>query len=262
MSEPTAQNRLIGRLLLGAAALALPLTASITYAAQDAPAPPAPPEAPAAPAAPAVKKTTKVVIIDNPAGSTIDDKKLHTKVIEKDGKTIVLKTTKALSDAEADKHIEKAMGSMAEAHKMAGKDHSVMTWTGKDGEHKEHKIVMVERVGDEGKDGDVKKTERREVRTFVMHGDGKHGDMTKMHHGAMVMTGCADGKPIEAKAESKVNGEHKTSRVLICSKGGDKAQALAGLKKARDKVANDSSLSGEIKAEVLKQLDAEIAKLS
>jgi len=49
---------------------------------------------------------------------------------------------------------------------------------------------------------------------------------------------------------------------MICSKGGDKAQALAGLKQARDKVASDPSLSGEIKSEVLKQLDAEIAKLS
>lgn len=251
MTEPTSQSRLIGRLLLGAAALALPLTASITYAAQDAPAPPAPPEAPEAPS---VKKTTKVMIIDNPSGSTIDDKDLHTKVIEKDGKTIVLKTTKPLSDAEADKHIEKAMSSMSHADKMVGMDHA--------GEPKTHKIVMVERLGGEGKDGDAKKTERREVRTFVMHDEGKGADMAMMHGGAMVMTGCAEGKPIEAKTESKVNGEHKIAKVMICSKGGDKAQALAGLKKARDKVAADSSLSAEIKTEVLKQLDAEIAKLS
>lgn len=261
MTEPTSQNRLIGRLLLGAAALALPLTASITYAAQDAPTPPAPPEAPAAPEAPVVKKTTKVVIVDNPVGSTIDDKNLHTKVIEKDGKTIVLKTTKPLSDAEADKHIEKAMSSMADADKMVGKDHTSMSWTGKD-EPMVKVDVLVKRTHGDGKDGEAKSTERREVRTFVMHGDGKQVDMAKMHGGAMVMTGCADGKPIEAKTESEVNGERKVSRVLICNKGGDKAQALAGLKQARDKVANDSSLSAEIKAEVLKQLDAEIAKLS
>ncbi|MEY4952231.1 MAG: hypothetical protein RL299_655 [Pseudomonadota bacterium] len=256
MNEPTSQSRLLGRLLLGAAALALPLTASITYAAQDAPAPPAPPEAPS------VKKTTKVMIIDNPAGSTIDDKNLHTKVIEKDGKTIVLKTTKPLSDAEADQHVAKAMSSMAEADQMVSKDHAGASWTAHDAAAKTHKIVMVERVNAEGKEGDAKKTERREVRTFVMHGDGKGADTAMMHSGAMVMTGCAEGKPIEAKTESKVNGDHKIAKVMICSKGGDKAQALAGLKKARDKVATDSSLSAEIKTEVLKQLDAEIAKLS
>lgn len=259
MTEPTSQSRLLGRLLLGAAALALPLTASITYAAQDAPTPPAPPEAPEAPS---VKKSTKVMIIDNPAGSTIDDKNLHTKVIEKDGKTIVLKTTKPLSDAEAEQHVAKAMSSMAEADHMVSKDHAGASWTAHDGAVKTHKIVMVERVNAEGKDGDAKKGEHREVRTMVFHGDGKGADMAKMHGGAMVMTGCAEGKPIEAKTESKVNGEHKISKVMICSKGGDKAQALAGLKKARDKVAADSSLSAEIKTEVLKQLDAEIAKLS
>lgn len=254
MSEPTSQSRLIGRLLLGAAALALPLTASITYAAQDAPTPPAPPEAPAAPEAPVIKKSTKVMIIDNPAGSTIDDKSLHTRVIERDGKTIVLKTKEPLSDEEADKRVAKAMSSMAEADDMVSMDHA--------GEPKMHKIVMVERVGGDGKDGDDKKTERREVRTFMLHSDGKQADMARMHSGTMVMTGCAEGKPIEAKTESTVNGERKTSRVMICSKGGDKAQALAGLKQARDKVASDPSLSGEIKSEVLKQLDAEIAKLS
>jgi bla regulator protein BlaR1 len=254
MTEPTSQSRLLGRLLLGAAALALPLTASITYAAQDAPAPPAPPEAPEAPEAPSVKKSTKVMIIDNPAGSTIDDKNLHTRVIEKDGKTIVLKTKEPLSDAEAEKRVAKAMSSMGHADQMVGMDHA--------GEPKMHKIVMVERVNSDGKDGDAKKSEHREVRTFVMHGDGKGVDMAKMHGGAMVMTGCAEGKPIEAKTESTVNGEHKTAKVMICSKGGDKAQALAGLKKARDKVAADPGLSAEIKTEVLKQLDAEIAKLS
>jgi hypothetical protein len=79
---------------------------------------------------------------------------------------------------------------------------------------------------------------------------------------AMAISNCNGGKPIEAKTESTVNGERKVSRVVLCSKGGDKAQALAGLKQARDKVASDPGLSTEIKSEVLKQLDAEIAKLS
>ncbi len=52
MTETTNNRRLAGRLMLGAAVLALPLTASISYAASEAPAPPAPPEAPLPPLAP------------------------------------------------------------------------------------------------------------------------------------------------------------------------------------------------------------------
>jgi len=261
MNEPSSQNRLLGRLLLGAAALALPLTASITYAASggDAPAAaPAPPAAPEAPAAPEIKKVTKVVIVDNPGGKPGDDKDLHTRVVERGGKTIVLKTKQPLSDAEAEKRV-------AEVEARLGSIENIEARTevfGVPGEHSGHQVVIVKRVDGDGKDGGENRTERREVRTFVLHGDGKDVDMAKMHDGAMVMTGCSEGKPIEAKSESTVNGERKISKVMICSKGGDKAQALAGLKKARDKVAADSSLSDEIKTEVLKQLDAEIAKLN
>jgi beta-lactamase regulating signal transducer with metallopeptidase domain len=252
MTEPTSQNRLLGRLLLGAGMLALPLTASITYAAQDAPAPPAAPAAPSAPAAPKapeapdMKKVTKVVIVDHQGGA-VDDKSLHTKVIEKDGKTIVLKTTQPLSDEEAEKHIEKAMGAMVHADHMSGKG---------------HRIVMVKRVDGDDKEATQIAGEHREVRTFVLRHDGKDGDAIQAQHGAFAMTRCAEGKPIEARTETTVDGKRKTSRVMICAKGGDQAQALAGLKQARERVASDSSLSAEIKAEVLKQLDAEIAKLS
>lgn len=261
MTEPTSQRRLIGRLLLGAAALALPLTASITYAASGADDPvaaPAPPAAPAAPAAPEIKKVTKVVIVDNPGGKPGDDKDLHTRVVERNGKTIVLKTKQPLSDAEAEKRVAEVEARLGSIDNIEVKTEVFDT----PGAHSGHQIVMVKRVDGDGKDGDAKVTERREVRTFVLHGDGKDADMAKLHGGAMVMTGCSEGKPIEARTESTVNGERKTSRVMICSKGGDKAQALAGLKQARDRVANDPNLSGDIKGEVLKQLDEEIAKLS
>lgn len=56
MSDPTPRRRMAGRALLGAGLLALPLTASISYAASEsaiqAPQPPAPPAPPAAPVAP------------------------------------------------------------------------------------------------------------------------------------------------------------------------------------------------------------------
>ena len=48
MTDTSHKRRMTGRLMLGAAIIALPLTASISYAATDVPAPPAPPAAPAA----------------------------------------------------------------------------------------------------------------------------------------------------------------------------------------------------------------------
>lgn len=52
MTETSNTRRIAGRLLLGAAVLALPLTATISYAASEAPMPPDPPAAPDAPGAP------------------------------------------------------------------------------------------------------------------------------------------------------------------------------------------------------------------
>lgn len=46
MEDTNRKQRTIGRLMLGAGLVALPLTASISYAASEAPAPPAPPESP------------------------------------------------------------------------------------------------------------------------------------------------------------------------------------------------------------------------
>ncbi|MCC6926925.1 M56 family metallopeptidase [Novosphingobium sp.] len=266
MTQPKSHERLLGRLLLGAAVLALPLTASISYAAQDAPEPPAPPAAPAAPEAPAapdapkIQKTTKIMIVDHSDGAGHDDKTLHTRVIERGGKTIVLKTREPLSDAEAEARVAKAEAGMADAHVMAMADeHMLMTdnVTSDGKSHKVQKIVMVSTDG-----AGAPKAGKHEVRSFVMshNGDGKAVAWTGDH--AMAMSTCSEGKPITATSESNEGGKREVSRVMICSKAGDKAHALDGLKKARDRVARDSNLSDKIKSEILQQLDAEIAKLS
>ena len=52
MNDLSARRRVAGRLLIGASALALPLTASVSYAQDDGPVPPSAPEAPLAPDVP------------------------------------------------------------------------------------------------------------------------------------------------------------------------------------------------------------------
>jgi len=77
MSDPTPRRRMAGRALLGAGLLALPLTASISYAAgesmiaapeaPEAPEPPAapePPQPPAAPEAPEAPEAPTILLVD------------------------------------------------------------------------------------------------------------------------------------------------------------------------------------------------------
>lgn len=278
MTDPTPTRRTIGRLLLAGAALALPLTASVTYAAaQDAvdpPAPPAPPAAPAAPAAPEAPEapaTPHIMIIDHHDGADPRDSKLATRVIEKDGKTIVLKTAKPLSDAEIEQRIAKAEASM--------KDAEAMVWSSTEkGADGKRKVITMIRAGD-GKDGKVEVREGRRVMVLSgdsvdIAGDGpassiatfrnKDGKPTSF---AMVTSGdvkaCADGsegRNIEQQATK--DGQHQIVKMRFCHKGGTPAMALEAMKKARDRMKDNSELSAEIKDKILKNLDAEIERLS
>jgi bla regulator protein blaR1 len=247
MNQPTHCQSVIGRLLVGAAALALPLTATITYAANE-------PASPAASPNVEVKKSKKIVIIDAPEGATIDDKSLHTRTVERNGKTIVLKTKQPLTDAEAEERIVKAEASMVEA--------DAMTWdsaAGGEGKAKVTRHVMLVKHGD-GPHGEHAKGEPSEVRTMVIHGDGKGGDKVLAHGDGFALSSCTGGTPISAVAESGKDSNKHKSHVMICSKGGDKAATLAARRSPRQRVAEDSSIPAEAKADVLGQLDAEIAK--
>jgi beta-lactamase regulating signal transducer with metallopeptidase domain len=252
MDQPSPRRRLIGRLIIGAGALALPLTASITYAASGSDAP----EVPAAPAAPAVsdvKVSKKVIIVDHPEGATPDDAKLATRMIERDGKTIILKTAKPLSDAEAEAAIAKAEASMAEAHVLAeGSKHGTPS------------IVIVKRSDD--RDGERSETTRQETRTVIMtragHGD-RHAAAIALGGDAPEAIACADGGEISnVNAEESKDGKRQTVKLRFCSHGGSKAMALDKIKQARDMMAAKSELSAEIRAKVLEALDREIARLS
>ncbi|MEQ1499244.1 MAG: M56 family metallopeptidase, partial [Novosphingobium sp.] len=138
MTQPTPQNRLFGRLLLASAVIALPLTATISYAAQDAPpAPPAAPQVPAAPAAPAVpNKVTRIVIVesDNP-----DDDTLHSRTVTRGERTFEFRTKQKLSDAD----LERRMAEIESSEHMTGGAVFVGMPEGADGKHVVRHVVMV-----------------------------------------------------------------------------------------------------------------------
>jgi len=272
MTDPTPTRRTIGRLLLAGAALALPLTASVTYAAaQDAAAPPAPPAAVAAPAAPEAPAAPRIMIIDHRDGADPKDPKLATRVIEKDGKTIVLKTAKPLSEAEVEQRIAKAEASM--------KDAEAMVWSSTEkGADGKRKVITMVRTGDD-KDGKAEAHETRRVMVLsgdavAISGDGpassiatfrnKDGKPTSF---AMVTSGdvkaCADGDEVRnIEQQDNKDGQRQVVKMRFCHKGGTPALALEAMKKARDRMKDNSALSAEMKDKILKNLDAEIARLS
>lgn len=228
MSEVSPRRRLAGRAAIAAALLALPLTASISYA--DAGNPPAPPAA-SADAAPRVAK--RIVIIDKPdGGAEVDDKNLVTHVIERDGKTIVYKSAKPVTEAEAEARVAEAMASMPELPQPP-----LPPTPPPPGQIHERRVVMIESNGGP-----------RTIATDDISGISM--DCTEGPAGTTVNAVSNDGR-----REERV-------RLHFCSRGGDMAKALEGLRRARSRLADDKSLSDGVRAEVLRQFDAEIAKLS
>lgn len=245
MNQPIKTRRLAERLLIGAAVLALPLTATMSYAGDET-APPTKGE---------TRSVYKVVIVNAPDGATIDDKNLYTRTVERNGKTIVLKTRAPLTDAEAEERIAKAEAEMPQAPMPpitpAVPVHDIMAHGAS------HGVVTHEHgPADEAA---AAKGERREVHTMVIrHGDAS-ADAAMAHGEHMAMTTCKDGNPVSSETVTDKDGKKVKSRVVICSKGGDKATSLSALRSARQRVADDPAIPAEAKGQVLKQLDERIA---
>lgn len=226
MTQPTPRRRLAGRLLIAAGVLALPLTASISYAAADDPvAPPAPPAAPGAPAAP--EKIEKRIVIVEKEGGEKGDAKLKTRVMTKDGRTVVFKTDKDLSDAELDKRLEEALASMPKEPE----------WTEK-GDGKGNRQIVIRRVGPEGNGPDMMMIDAETVN----------------------MVGCKGGEASEVDEQSSADGKHHRIKIKICAAEHAKAAAADAIRKARDEVARDKGIPDDVRAKVLKSLDEELKR--
>ncbi len=246
MAEISPRRARIGRWTLAtAAALALPLTATVVHAGQDAPIAPVPPTVPAAPKAPAAPHIEKhVVIMTQQAGGQGPAGKMFEKRVVKDGKTIVIQSDMPIDEVQLDAR-------MAELDRMGD-------------------AGMVEPPqtpeAPEAPTPPAAPGERREVRKFFMHGGGEHGphEATAM---AMVMSDCGGGRALADADVSRDSGEggRKTvnrTRVLLCGRAGEaKAEALASVRKARAGIAANKAMPDDVRREVLDELDHTIADM-
>ena len=214
MTKPNSSGSLIGRKLLAGPVLALSLSASVSYAATE----------PAA--APKVVEEHRIVIVERD-GDKKDETDLKTRVIEKDGKTIVIKTDKALSEAEIDAKVEKALAGLPDVPPVPPVPGN--------GERR----VIVKRINGDGA-------------PHVMAIAGP--DREK------IAIACADGAKTSTFESEAPSADGKKQKVVMrfCSAGAAMAKAADGLKSARERISKDANLSPAIRDDILKQLDAEI----
>lgn len=251
MSRLSPRRRWAGRALLGAGLLALPLTASISYAAtepatdaqvSEPPAPPALPAAPDGPDAPPAPGEPRVVVIE--------------KRIKHDG-----------GEEEVVEHVIRG-GDGNEKIRIMMRDLSGGPGGGLDRE-------TIEKHFEALKSG--KKAEREAAIAALradMEARRARGDVMMLRRdlGAppppmppvMVMSGCKPGSSDTVETSEDKDGR---TRVMICqTRIADTARAglkdaRAGLEEARAEIAGDKSIPEATRKRVLQSLDAQIERL-
>ncbi|HUQ12894.1 MAG TPA: M56 family metallopeptidase [Novosphingobium sp.] len=252
MTEISPRRRRAGLWLLAAGtALALPATATVVYAGQDAPDAPVAPVAPVAPAAPAApaaptppKMVKRVMVIHEDADGKHGDAKFERR-LERDGKTIVLKSDREISDAELEAKLAKLE---AELPRIEALREGVMV----DEAGGKRTFVIRRKLGEgEGKD--------HEAHEFMLRrGPGEGGAVHAIRLGGAA---CQDGESATAEAEADEGGKKQKVKIRVCSVGEGRGDAIRGLREARARLADDGQLSAETRARILSQLDEAIAKV-
>lgn len=218
----TSRNRLAAAALAcGLVLAALPLASALA----EAPTPPAPPVAPAAPEGPRAEH--RVMIIDTEGGDAqAEDGAVSTRVITRDGKTIIIKTSKAISDEEVERRVAEAEASMPPVPPAPG---------------------LAE--------------QRREKRVIIRHGSDEAGDPGE---DVELVTRQCDHPMTDVDTSGEQDGKRTRIKVRVCGDGhgnGDMAGALDAVRKARADVAADAGIPADLRAKILGELDTEIARL-
>lgn len=263
MTHLSPRRRMAGRALLGAGLLALPLTATIGYAAADtvleAPEPPAPPAPPAAPNA--------LEPPEAPPAPDGADLGATTVIIERElrGAEAELRSAEAeLRAAERDIEV------------------SEHVWRDADGTEKRVKmmfrgtpeVVWLERDEDGGSGAHAAETEamRKALREGLAEAERVRKDMPRIIEEALAASQAAraaaprvivrqECKPGSKEVSETTTGKDGTQVVTICQSRMF-SSARSGLERARDEIARDKEIPEETRKQLLKHLDRQIARWS
>ncbi|MBV7260073.1 M56 family metallopeptidase [Erythrobacter crassostreae] len=243
MSETSTRRRLAGSFMLGAAIIALPLTASITYAESIAPAapaapaapsvgmaPPAPPAPPVPPAAPAPLAAATIVTVDPDVAVEVE--------ADGDENVFIYRTVDEKQDGKT------STKTKTRVRKIEIKN---------DGEKlskEEREAIMAEVRADLAQaDIDIKNA-MKEVEMAFIELDGKEGIKGR----TVVKMECR-GDSDEVATVDEGNGDVRS--VYLCQSR-VMAHALKGLEQARDAIADSDDLTGAMRKDILKELDKQI----
>ena len=292
----TKSRKMASRLMLGTAVLALPLTASVTYAESLVPAPPAPPAvsavapmppappappappsllgmvqaAPEAPEAPEVQEESEVTIVtvdpDTGETETVDVKTKGKTVFKvKDKKTIVIRDGEGF-DAEALRAQLKDMDVDIDIEDLADLEDL------KDLEdlRKEMREVMIVNRG-----GGLEDAEVEVIIKEMREGLAEAREATKLARIELrTLAESDEWKAALKEAEGRtfvtmkcdsstkdvattIEREDGATEVIICEKR-VMSHALKGLEQARAAIAENEEITGKMRKEILKELDRQI----
>ncbi len=262
MSDVSPRRRWTGRLLLGAAALALPLTGSISYARSEPappvpPAPPPPASAPAAPEAPAPPVT--VTAPEAPASPGViaseDGKRRIVRIerIEKDGQAVgggerrverrVILRREAEMSAAQRAEIEKEMKDLrADLRDLGEIRHELRRGRGEHGE------LGLELRRELGEGGEL----RREIRIAVAGAvQARNRALAAAAAAPQVTVQCRKGqREVSETIEAKDGRRH----IFVCDSLAT-AEARRAIAMARGQITRVRELSDRERAEALRSLD-------
>jgi len=259
MSDISTRRRWAGRSLLLASALALPLTASISYAesVQDAPPAPQVAEAPRAPEAPgvAVQPPAAPAAPEAPRLASSDEAFEMAFAEEEDGRELkqrVIVQTDIRGGEDGDVIIIKTKDKDGVVRV---KEHKVNAFRFKDRDGK----VMTEKEIEERTEWIEKQSEKieREAEKMAERIELRFGEDFE---GAVVKVECDSSDRFVTDTAS----EDGTMAIAICAESITKnamAMALNSLKMARDAIKTERNLSEDQRKEALKAIDTEIARL-
>lgn len=233
MTDVSASRRWAGRLLVGAAALALPLTGSISYAQDDVP--PAAPEAPVAPSSPIAPEAPAAP--PAPPAPPVE-------VVTRDGKTRIVRIERhreGEGEAKGERKRTEKRIIIRNGHEMTAEDRAEFE---RDmAEHKEDMADLEKDLAEMHRDLAKDQAEiQREVKLA----------MADAHRARpQVRVRCRDGQRDVVETVAGKEGE----TIFVCQAVA-MAEARKALAEARVEIARSRDISAKARAEALRSIDA------
>lgn len=233
MSDISPRRRIAGRALMAAALLAVPLSASVSYAESlTVPNPPPAPAAPSVPVPPMAPNLAPPAPPAPPLVAALQAAPEAAETPEAETRVFIMRDGDSGEDGDARTDISKERKVI------------VLDQDGKMSPEEREEVIRELRKELDSADSEIKQA-MREAKVEIMQLKGEGGD-------TRITTRCKDGQKSGEWTDKK--GQRNTR---ICTNE-VMASALSGLTEARNTIAADGDLDKDLRDEILKALDEKI----